>query len=146
MSYKNFWSLNTDEAVVTGLLRDYFKKDVEVFIPLNAQLKDIDLVAINLKNKKIATLQVKGSRTYEPKPRELEKFGNGSAGWYTLSRHAIENCTADYFTFLQYVFHDVAVNRRHALEPHMITLASYLKDSQEKVCKNITSWLASSGK
>jgi hypothetical protein len=38
-SYKNFWSLNTDEAVVTGILRDETPKEVEVLMPLNAQMK-----------------------------------------------------------------------------------------------------------
>ncbi len=30
ISYKNFWSLNTDEAIVTGILRDKTSNDIEV--------------------------------------------------------------------------------------------------------------------
>lgn len=41
-AYKNFWSLNTDEAVVTGILRENTDKEIEVFMPLNAQMKDLD--------------------------------------------------------------------------------------------------------
>ena len=48
-SYKNFWALNPDEAVATGILRAFFKKDAGVFMPLDAQFKDVDLLLINLK-------------------------------------------------------------------------------------------------
>ena len=33
-SIRNFWSLNTDEAVVTGILRSNLNQEVEVFMPL----------------------------------------------------------------------------------------------------------------
>lgn len=65
-AYKNFWSLNTDEAVVTGILRDGLEKDIEVFMPINAQMKDLDLMLFNVKNKKSISIQVKVSRAYEP--------------------------------------------------------------------------------
>ena len=52
-AYKNFWSLNTDEAIVAGILRDETLKNVEVLMPLNAQMKGIDLFLMNLKNKKV---------------------------------------------------------------------------------------------
>ena len=52
ISYKNFWSLNPDEAVTTGILRNYLKDEMGVFMPLDAQFKDIDLLVTNLKNKK----------------------------------------------------------------------------------------------
>ena len=42
-AYKNFWSLNTDEAVVTGILREHTPKEIDVLMPINAQMKDIDL-------------------------------------------------------------------------------------------------------
>jgi hypothetical protein len=65
-SYKNFWSLNTDEAVVSTLIRDFFdKNNVEVFMPLNAQMKDIDLILINMESQKVISLQVKGSKGFD---------------------------------------------------------------------------------
>lgn len=51
-TYKNVWSLNADEVVVAGTLQNYLSKDWEVFMPLNAQLKDIDLIAADLTNRK----------------------------------------------------------------------------------------------
>ena len=58
-AYKNFWSLNTDEAVVTGILRGSTEKNTEVLMPINAQMKDIDLVLYNVENRKNITIQVK---------------------------------------------------------------------------------------
>jgi len=63
-AYKNFRSLNTDEAVVTGILRDSTAKNVEVFMPINAQMKYTDLVLMNMDNNKVLKIQVKGSRAY----------------------------------------------------------------------------------
>ena len=48
VAYKNFWSLNTDEAVVTGILRENTSKETDVLIPINAQMKDIDLILMNV--------------------------------------------------------------------------------------------------
>ena len=62
ISYKNFWSLNTDEAVVTGILKSETEKEVEVLMPLNAQMKGVDLFLMNIKNKRIFSVKVKGSR------------------------------------------------------------------------------------
>ena len=79
-AYKNFWSLNTDEAVVAGILRDETTKNIEVLFPLNAQMKGVDLVLMNIENKKSVTVQIKGSRAYEPRKSEIKKYGAGSAG------------------------------------------------------------------
>lgn len=70
-AYKNFWSLNTDEAVVTGILRDSTSSNVEVLMPMNAQMKDTDLILMNVDNKKSLKIQVKGSRPYEPRKSEV---------------------------------------------------------------------------
>lgn len=121
-TYKNFWSLNTDEAVVAGILRDETDKTVEVFLPLNAQMKDIDLLLINTKNKKILTVQVKGSKAYEPKKKEIEKFGDGSTGWFFFSKDVIEKSTADFFIFLIYVIEQNSSTGRRNIEPHTITI------------------------
>ena len=83
-AYKNFWSLNTDEAVVSGILRECTPKNIEVLMPANAQMKDTDLVLMNMDNKKVLKIQVKGSRAYEPRKSEVVKFGDGSGGWFYI--------------------------------------------------------------
>jgi hypothetical protein len=121
-SYKNFWSLNTDEAVVTGILRDKTKKDVEVLMPLNAQMKGVDLFLLNVKNRKTLSVQVKGSKAFEPNKNELKNYGHGNVGWFYLEEKTIFNATADYFIFLIYVIEeDMKVGRR-TLSPHSIVI------------------------
>jgi hypothetical protein len=121
-AYKNFWSLNIDEAIVAGILRNNITKDLEVFVPLNAQMKDIDLITMNVKNKKVATIQVKGSKAYEPKVNEIKRFGEGSGGWFFFPKENITRSDADYFIFLVYVLKEVAEKGRRIIEPHLITI------------------------
>jgi hypothetical protein len=106
VAYKNIWSLDTDEAVVTGILRHNTPKHIEVFMPTNAQMKDIDLLLFNADNKKVVTVQVKGSRAYEPTIREVNIFGQGSVGWFFLKDDIIFKSTADFFVFLIYVLEE----------------------------------------
>lgn len=120
-AYKNFWSLNTDEAVVTGILRDETSKDIEVLMPINAQMKDVDLVLMNFESKKTKTIQVKGSRAYEPKRGEIDRFGKGSAGWFMFSQKVIDEATADFFIFLIYILEENKFGRREIV-PHTITI------------------------
>lgn len=124
-AYKNFWSLNTDEAVSAGILRDETDKNIEVLLPLNAQMKDIDLILINVENKKNLSIQVKGSRAYEPTKKETEKFGDGSCGWFFFSKDIIERSTADYFIFLVYVIEQNPRTGRRTLSPHTITIPTH---------------------
>lgn len=121
-AYKNFWSLNTDEAVVSGILRSETAKNIEVLMPLNAQMKGIDLVMMNVKNKKSISIQVKGSKAYEPKKKESEDFGEGSCGWFFLHKDVIQEATADYFIFLIYVLEQSMETGRRYIEPHTITI------------------------
>lgn len=121
-AYKNFWSLNTDEAIAAGILRSETPKNIEVFMPLNAQMKDVDLVLLNDKNRKTATIQVKGSRAFEPKKSEKVKFGTGSAGWFFLHGESIIKSSADYFVFLIYVLEEVKKTGRVIIAPHTITI------------------------
>lgn len=123
VSYKNFLSMNTDEAIVAGVLRDFFKKNAEVFVPINAQLKDIDLVLTDLNAKKFITIQVKGSRAYEPSKKEKDEFNTGSCGWFFLKEEIIRNCKADYFILLIYVIHENINKGRRIIEPHIITIS-----------------------
>lgn len=121
-AYKNFWSLNTDEAVVTGILRSETEKHIEILMPLNAQMKGVDLVLMNTENKKALTIQVKGSRAYEPKKSEAKKFGAGSTGWFFLSQDVFNKASADYFIFLIYVIQDSPKTGRRNFEAHTITI------------------------
>lgn len=132
-AYKNFWSLNTDEAVVSGILRSETAKNIEVLMPLNAQMKGIDLVLMNVKNKKSISIQVKGSKAYEPKKKESENFGEGSCGWFFLHKDVIQSATADYFIFLIYVLEQSMKTGRRYIEPHTITIpAEYINKLSKK--------------
>lgn len=121
-AYKNFWSLNTDEAIVAGILRNETAKNIEVLMPLNAQMKDIDLVLMNTKNKKSLTIQIKGSRAYEPRESEVKKYGDGSGGWFFFPSRVINESSADYFIFLIYVIEQSYKTGRRYIEPHTIAV------------------------
>ena len=121
-AYKNFWSLNTDEAVVAGILRNGTAKHIEVLMPLNAQMKDVDLVLFNTRNKKSLTIQIKGSRAYEPGKNLTRKYGDGSGGWFYFPARVINKSSADYFIFLIYVIEQSYKAGRRYLEPHTITV------------------------
>lgn len=121
-SYKNFWSLNTDEAVVTGMLRNSTSKNIEVLMPLNAQMKDTDLIVMNMETKKSFKIQVKGSRAYEPRKREIERYGAGSTGWFYFKKDVVHKNTADYFIFLIYVIEESKKSGRRILAPHTLTI------------------------
>lgn len=123
-AYKNFWSLNVDEAVVAGILRDETDKDIEVLFPLNAQMKALDLFLINIKTNKSLSIQVKGSRAYEPKKSEVDKYGHGSAGWFYFNKKVIYNSCADYFIFLIYVLEQSKKTGRRLIVPHAITIST----------------------
>lgn len=122
IAYKNFWSVNTDEAVVAGHLRYFLPKNIEVFMPLNAQMKGVDLLVYNLKNRKSLTIQVKGSRAYEPQKSEKKNYGVGSATWFMFKREVIDRSTADYFIFLHYVIEEDASSGKRRIAPHFVTI------------------------
>lgn len=134
VAYKNFWSLNTDEAVVSGILRNETHKDIEVLMPMNAQMKGIDLVLMNVKTKKAVTVQVKGSKAFEPKKIELNRYGHGNAGWFNLEKKTILKATADYFIFLIYVIEEDVKAGRRTLSPHSIVIPT--KKIQELTTKH----------
>lgn len=123
-SYKNFWSLNVDEAVVAGKLQHAFGRKAQVYFPLNAQLKDVDLLVLNQKNKKAITIQVKGSKAFEPTATERKKFGNGSTGWFFIPKNKIRQCCADYFVFLLHTISDNVAGKknRRQLTTHLLTI------------------------
>ena len=107
MSIKNLWSLNIDELLVADKLKDNFKKtNYEVFFPLNSQMKDIDLILLNLKNYYAKSIQVKGSRTYEPTKAEIERYGKGGAAWFRIDKDYIfkPKNRVDYYVFVLHCF------------------------------------------
>lgn len=140
-AYKNFWSLNMDEAVVTGILREKNRKNFEVFMPLNAQMSGIDLVCMNLRNKKAVTIQVKGSKAYEPEKerrrvqRKVQRISgdtsDGSSGWFFLKGREVMKSIADYFIFMVSVItKDYEIGRR-TIDPHVIVIPT--KELQKRV-------------
>lgn len=134
MALKNLWSLTIDEALVAEELKKHFnKKDFEVFFPVNSQLKDIDLALLNLKTGKSKTVQVKGSRTYEPKRLETLKFGAGSPAWFIIDKDAIFNASnkLDFFIF---VLHNM-IDEGSKKEIKVNYLVIPLKDLQRLVKK-----------
>ncbi|MFA6215568.1 MAG: hypothetical protein WC768_03300 [Patescibacteria group bacterium] len=136
IAYKNFWSLNTDEAVAAGILRNGTNKDIEVLMPLNAQMKGVDLCLINVKTKKVITIQVKGSRAYEPGKGEVVKYGQGSGGWFFFPEEVISKATADYFAFLIYIIKENKKIGRRTIESHIILIPTKVLRKKCKECKN----------
>lgn len=122
VAYKNFWSLNTDEAVVSGILKNETHKNMEVLMPMNAQMKGVDLVLMNVKTKKAITIQVKGSKAFEPRKNELKLYGHGNVGWFYLEDKTIFKATAEYFIFLIYVIEENDKIGRRILSPHSIVI------------------------
>jgi hypothetical protein len=70
----------------------------------------------------VATIQVKGSRAYEPSKKSSIQNGAGSGGWWFLDEKTITSATADYFIFLLYVIEDRANLGRRTLTPHSIVI------------------------
>ncbi len=131
-SYKNFWSLNVDEAIVAGKLQDYFKKSAQVCIPLNAQLKDVDLLVFVHKKRKGISIQVKGSKAYEPNKAQRQKYGD-SVGWFFIEGRKIKQSMADFFVFLVHVISDSLKGaNKKVITTHLITLTP---DDLYKICR-----------
>ena len=118
MAIKNFWSLNVDEAILVDKLKKELGKNYEVFFPANSQLKDIDLIIYNLKNKKSSSIQVKGSRTYQT--QRSEKI-DGNASWNVIKTNSIFKPTnsIDFFIF---VIHeeDLLIDKRKIKQHYLV--------------------------
>jgi len=107
MGIRNIWSLTVDEALVISEIRQKLGKDkYEVFLPANSQLKDIDLILMNLERMEPITLQVKGSRTWEESKKVKQIYGEGTAGWIQIRKTTIyePSFRIDFFIF---VFHNL---------------------------------------
>lgn len=138
MGIKNLWSLNVDELLVSDKLKNHFKKsDYEVFFPLNAQMKDLDLILLNLKNNKAKTIQVKGSRTFEPRKSQVEKYGNGSAAWFKISRNSVFNPTnkVDYYVFVLHSFVDGSIKKEIKMDYLILPIKEFHKFCDKKTVR-----------
>ena len=102
---KNLWSLQVGEAVVAEELSKRFppKDKYQVFIPLNNQLEDIDLILADLDKKSYVTIQVKESNT---RVKESKLYPNGKIrwGWFQIKKKNLEKprIKVDYYVFLRY--------------------------------------------
>ena len=103
MTIKNFWSLNADEVIVAHKIKTELGKEYEVFFPVNSQLKDIDLLVQNIRTGKSKSVQVKGSRTYEPSRLfGAKNLGADKTSWHVIKEKSIFSPTnkIDFFIFV----------------------------------------------
>lgn len=134
MAIKNLWSLNIDEALATGWIKQHLSKQFEVFFPANGQLKNVDLILFDLKKRKSKTIQVKGSRTYEPRKSEINRYGNGSAAWITISGSSIfkpEN-RLDFYIFVLHNFVSGKLKQEIKIDFLVIPVKPFQKLVQKK--------------
>lgn len=135
MGIRNLWTLNVDELLVADQLKENFNKtDFDVFFPLNSQMKNIDLVLMNVKNAKAKTIQVKGSRTYAPGKSEVERFGDGSGAWFKIGTEAIFQPTnrVDYFIFVLHSFDDGEIKKKIVLNYLIIPIKNFQNICRKK--------------
>ena len=125
MAIKNLWSLSTDEAIVAEKLKQELGSRYEIFFPVNSHLKNIDLVAFELKTGKATTIQVKGSRTYG--------VDNEQYAWITVKEKSIFKTTnkTDFFIFVWHVL-TFTKGKRMIKQAYIVIPLSELK----KKCKN----------
>ncbi|MEK6873048.1 MAG: hypothetical protein AABW90_03480 [Nanoarchaeota archaeon] len=66
------FTLPYPEHVIAEELNKYFpkKEGYSILIPLSRQQKGFDIILYNIKTKKVITIQVKSSRTYEGNPNK----------------------------------------------------------------------------
>jgi len=134
MGIRNTWILNVDELLVADKLKNQFsKKKFEVLFPLNAQMKDIDLVLIKLKNNKAITFQVKGSRTYEPTKPEVVRYGIGGAAWFRINKNSIFKASnkVDFYLFVLHSLVDGKTKKEIKIDYLIFPKNDFLK-----YCKN----------
>ncbi len=123
-SFKNFWSLNVDEAVAAGKLQHALGRKAQVYFPLNAQLRDVDLLVVNSRTQRAVTLQVKGAKAFEATKSQKAKHGVGSLCWFFIPAKKIYRCQANYFVF---ILHTISSdlgrerNRRH-ISTHLLII------------------------
>lgn len=135
MGIKNFWALNVDELLVADQIKQTFnKKEFEVFFPLNSQMKDIDLLLVDLKNNKPKSIQVKGSRTFKPQKSETNRYGDGSAAWFTIDKDSIFKTAnkIDFFIFVLHNFIDGDIKKEIKIDFLIIPIKDFMNVCSKK--------------
>ena len=130
--------MNIDEALVADRLREITKKtEYEVFMPLNSQMKNIDLLLVKLKGYKSTSIQVKGSRTYEPKKSEVMRFGEGSAAWFIITAEAIFNFVnnVDYFIFVLHSYGDSETKKTIEVNYLIVPIRDFQEITEKKAIR-----------
>lgn len=138
MALKNLWTLNVDELLAADVIKQHFKKShYEVFFPLNTQMKDVDLMLLNLKNNKVSSIQVKGSRTYIPSKSEINKYGDGSTAWFKIYKNAIFAPTnrVDYFIFVLHGFVDGPIKKEIKIDYLILPINSLHRIGEHKTTR-----------
>lgn len=138
MGLKNLWTLNVDELLVSDMLKRNFKKgSFEVFFPLNAQMKDVDLILLNLKSNKVNSIQVKGSRTWEPRLSEVKRYGNGGATWFKIAKDTIfkPSNRIDYFVFVLHGFQDGELKKEIKIDFLVLPLKNFRRICEQKATR-----------
>lgn len=154
MAIKNLWSLNVDELLVADELKQYFAKDhYEILFPLNAQMKDVDLVLFELKKNKATSIQVKGSRTYTLRKSEIRELGDGSSALFRIAKKSIftSQNKVDYFVFVLHHFKDGELKKRIEVDHLVIPIDDLKGVCKKKILRKggyyfFTIWLSSDGK
>jgi hypothetical protein len=123
MTLKNLWSLQVGEVICADLIKRHLGEDYEVFIPLNNQLKDYDLVIMNQKTKKVSKIQVKESREYN--------LGIGD-GWFNVAKDKVENKVVDFYIFLIYTAEEDKNKMKMVTYPLIVPSDVLLKKSEGK--------------
>ena len=129
---KNLWSLQVGEAIVAhelATLSKDFNKKFQVFIPLNSQLEDVDLILQNMKTGKSVHIQVKSS--------VVHAYADYRS-WIQLIKKKIKSprFKVDYFVFL---LHDLQlVDKKPDFKNHFIVISptDLLSFSKHKKVKN----------
>lgn len=122
---KNLWSLQVGEVIVAEEIKNRLPKTYQVFIPLNNQLKDIDLIISNLKTKTFKTIQVKESREY--------KLGKAN-GWFTVSEDKLKEASneVDFYIFLIYTARPTKTKFENRTEFIIVPSKVLIERSKEK--------------
>ena len=142
MTIKNLWSLNVDEVITAEKIKSELGRGYEVFFPINSQLKDVDLLIYNLKTGKSKSVQVKGSRTYEPGRGKSKKMGNVKIGWNVIHAKSIFSPTnkIDFFVF---VLHEEELSTRKRMIKQkylIIPINDFRKITKTEKTKRKTGW------
>lgn len=137
MGLKNIWSLPVDELLVADKIQDLKNPRKRVFFPLSSTLKDIDLLYVNLDTYKTVSIQVKGSRTYEPQKSEIKRYGQGSSSWFILTKEALYRPTnvVNYYIFVLHNFKDGDKKREISIDYLIIPSIDMRRYCKRKVTR-----------